>query len=99
MGGWFRQIIKSVCGPSCKLRLAKISTELSLHDGPSVAISTKPGYKEPELNKKVRKIDIIMENHSSLPEPRTSGQKYWFIQEILRFTSNLCQLTQEGCKY
>ena len=42
MGGWvgggFRQIIKQFCGPSCKLRLARTSAELSLQDGPSVAI-------------------------------------------------------------
>jgi hypothetical protein len=31
-------IIKPFCGPSCKLRFARISVRLKFHDGPSVAI-------------------------------------------------------------
>ena len=39
VGGWFCKEILPLRGPSCKLRLARILTELNLQDGPSVAIS------------------------------------------------------------
>ena len=36
---WFLGIIMPLRGPSCKLRLARISARLKMQDGPSVAIT------------------------------------------------------------
>ena len=37
LAGWILQKIVPLCGPSCKLRLARFSAELKFQDGPSVA--------------------------------------------------------------
>ena len=37
MGGWISPIIMPLRGPSCKLRLARVSDKLKFQDGPSVA--------------------------------------------------------------
>ena len=38
VGGLFCQKILQVCGPSCKLKVARFSAEMKFQDGPSVSI-------------------------------------------------------------
>jgi hypothetical protein len=39
VAGWIKKIIIPLCGPSFKLRFARISVRLKFQDGPSVAIT------------------------------------------------------------
>ena len=54
----YAPIIMPLCGPSCKLRFARISAKLRFQDGPSVAICEALGINDVNLQV-VKKQDII----------------------------------------